>query len=1049
MKFVNIEKIKDVLAKLISKKEMIENNYFQSLLVFNNMLKVDPNNDSLVEQISKRKETLDESVNSTILYLDNLIRTLTLVVEKVIRNKEFSDFAYHEGNRLSHTISPDDLDANYSYEKGLRNLNDNNSLSHNVAEQEAMDFAEVSNEFNDFLDFVNKEYEYTTPTEVKQGLLNDQEYSFDDKISKLEDFFKKEFDSINLQNQMLRDQNINLHETINKIENNSNYHSSSLYNKRSWDDSELYFSALDKSVNTAVEKFDYVSEKMTNAINILSINQIESLEKISLPLIKSLETALKTLTSDFSNIKKENEIYRKQLDDYKTIVNNLKFDYRSKEFELKTSYESWLNNVRKISELEEILNSQSDEIKKVYEEKNDLINRLEDKIYQTNDFVNQVVYEKELLIQQNNDLFKQVDDLKKEISGENQFDDYIKTISIEDLVEKEANKIVESKIELMIKNYKDEVEKLKSDSLSYFMEVKDNDERILEKIINEKNADSIESESQKIIKNLEKKLENIEHRIKVNDSIKEKTEDTINDLNQLLGEGPYSMIEQEKSFLSNKFDLLEKKIFESLERVKILEDDKANEKNNKQEEISNDKLDSLFVQSPLYEDFSQRLVGKEIEINALKAENYRILEENEVINNVLNETIQKITINSSKMKEIENLLTKQDYEFMILNDEKNNVIDSLYKAIKDRDLSNIEKIEYLKKLDKYDFSNFAKKSLENKNFNGDLLDYIKQEVEKLVSNEINSLKNKYQKELEQINIKYENNLHGPVVGGIVPYIRSTRLETFKIDDEYFNLNVDENLKKEIDEYLSYSPEITEEKEIYEEILSTNKDLNSHEFIGEGENILDVTIENDSPWNIDVIDDSKVKVIHEKISINKPLKQEEKLIKKLSERNNDLEDKIKNLQNIINDKFDEQSRNNKNIINELTYARSEPIYYIDPSAINISQVSQNIKNDLLSQQIIQSDEIDKKIRESMKSFKEDNDKELSNLNRKIDSLSETNINNTSIVGSIFDTQILEDKSSLYLEREIINSTDKLLQLQKELLSLENEIIIEEKKVIVEL
>lgn len=226
-------------------------------------------------------------------------------------------------------------------------------------------------------------------------------------------------------------------------------------------------------------------------------------------------------------------------------------------------------------------------------------------------------------------------------------------------------------------------------------------------------------------------------------------------------------------------------------------------------------------------------------------------------------------------------------------------------------------------------------------------------------------------------------------------------------------------------------------------------MNSHEFIGEGENILDVTIENDSPWNIDVIDDSKVKVIHEKISINKPLKQEEKLIKKLSERNNDLEDKIKNLQNIINDKFDEQSRNNKSIINELTYARSEPIYYIDPSAINISQVSQNIKNDLLSQQIIQSDEIDKKIRESMKSFKEDNDKELSNLNRKIDSLSETNINNTSIVGSIFDTQILEDKSSLYLEREIINSTDKLLQLQKELLSLENEIIIEEKKVIVEL
>ncbi|MDE7075588.1 MAG: hypothetical protein K2O21_03045, partial [Malacoplasma sp.] len=358
-KYVDVAKIKEVLKKLNSKKSMIESSYFQSLTAFNNMLKVEPDNPILLTDVSRRKENLDETVNSAISYLDNLIYTLTIVLKKVSLGEQLIN--EQSGNFI------DGLDLN---NKNLVVSDAKDESQAVVAEQiqdldyltsEVREYAEVSDEFNKYLDQINQEFQYYSPKEVKQGLLNDQEYNFEAKLSELEENFKKELDIISSHNKILEEQNTNLQSTLNKIEDKSNYHLSSLYNKRTWDDSELYFSALDKSVNNAVEKFDQASEKMTNAINVLSINQIENLEKISLPLIKSLEKFLKTITNDFSTVQKENQIYRKQLDDYKNVIFKLKTDNQSKDDELKNSYNSWLANVRKISELEEILNEQSDD----------------------------------------------------------------------------------------------------------------------------------------------------------------------------------------------------------------------------------------------------------------------------------------------------------------------------------------------------------------------------------------------------------------------------------------------------------------------------------------------------------------------------------------------------------------------------------------------------------------------------------------------------------------------------------------------------------------
>ncbi|MDE5775076.1 MAG: hypothetical protein K2H51_01945, partial [Malacoplasma sp.] len=647
--------------------------------------------------------------------------------------------------------------------------------------------------------------------------------------------------------------------------------------------------------------------------------------------------------------------------------------------------------------------------------------------------------------QQNTDLYREIDSLRREKAGENELDEYIKAVSVEDIVSKEANKIVESKMQGLMAKYQNEIEQIKNNSISYFMNVQENEERVLEKLVLEKNDDK----QGEIIKSLEKKLANLEKQLKNENKIREKTEDTINDLNQLLAEGPYSMIDQEKTFLSNKFNLLEQKIEESLERVKYLEDEKLNSKNDVV--IDESELNDLFLSSQAYQDFSQQLLGKELEIDALKAENKRIHNENIAMNSILDETIKKITINSSKMKDLEELLTKQDYEFMILNDEKNSVIESLYNAIKDRDLTKVEDINNLKKLDKYDFSDFAKQSLDEQVYYGDdLLSYVKEEVEKIISKEIESLKNQYETDLKAINSRYEGSLtdrmlnqpaqSGQVIKEIVP-ITTSYLP--RIDDRYFDIGDDLELKKDLKNYFANLSKQSPNN-ISEEIIYSNKNSDSSEFIGEGKDILDISINGNTPWNFDEdveVNGTVTKILHEKIESN----TEKDLVERLSSRNDDLENKIKNLQKIISDKFADEiyknhSQNKFNV---------QPFYFDYQSAT----LGQDVKNQILNQQLIQSNEIDKKIQDSINALKQENSQQISNLNKKIDNIVESNnniyINDSYVDSSVDSFEIMEDRSSLYLEREIIDSTDKLLKLQKELLSLESEIINEEKRIIVEL
>ena len=1057
MKYVNLEKIREVLLKISQKKQNIENTYFQTLTHFNEILKSDPNNKDLLIKISVRKKTLDDSVNKIIIYLENLTIALSNAFAQISNNQDLLDDGENQEYLITKPITPQDLDTQFEYEKELRNYKSSQSLDFSILEKEASEYDKISSVFDTVINEINKEFEYSAPKEVRNGLMNDSEYVFDDKLNLIETSLRNEIENNSVGTKFLEEQNKYLMDTLNKVATQN-----ALTPQGKNLDSELYFSTLDKTVNAAVEKFGVASEKMSNAINVLSINQIESLEKLSLPLIKSLESTLKSLTQDLEVTRNENNYYRTQLDEYAKTIAVLQKENNLKENELKSSYDSWLSNSRRVSELEEIVNEQSNDIKSFYEEKNDIITMLEQKIVDTGKFINNIIYEKELLIEQNSNLFDEVNRLKQQVSGD--LDGYINTISLQDLVEKEANKIVESKIQSLVNRYKEELEQIKSDSISYFLSVKDNDERIFEKLIEEKEQN--QNDVSDAVKTLETKIQKLEAKWEYDAKLKQSTQDSLNDLNLLLGEGPYSMVEQEKTFLSSKFDKLEQRIEESLERVKTLEDEK--EKAPKPKTFDESQLDDLILSSKIYGDITNQLVHKDFEIDALKSENFRIHQENLAISSVLDETIAKIASNSNKMSEIETLLTKQEYEFMMLDEEKNRVIDKLYNAINKQDATAVEQIDNLTILNKYDFSKFAKSTIDDyfqKNENSqvprvDLLDYVKQEVAKVIDEEIDALKAQYEQKLKALDEKYDYTLlpkfRQPVIFSQQPFSKTITLDFPKIDDKYFDLEENLELKKDLQEYFESLKNTNEDIVVEEQIVDEDQETQefdkptlNYEYIGEQDNLLDVTFEKQlNPWEEKEQTPQVVKKAVNKIikhTITNP--KENELIFKLSNRNDDLENKIKNLQKIINDKFNQEIQKNREKI-ELTYnqpvVESAPIEFIAPDYAAIHK-------DLYSNQINQNQTINNNLQKMLVDFKVEQNQQLDNLNQKIDSInkniSETHISNESN-WSVFENSLKENNNSL-LEREIINSTNRLLNLEKELLVLETEIINEEKKVIVEL
>lgn len=1040
MKYIEIDRLKSFIAKIQEKKQRIETNYFNTLNIFNDVLK-NTTSEQTIAEITNRKQKLDTATNAAINTLDDVERKLKnalIEIEQDIENGIWNTFekAREIANDIDRaaSINPTDVYSNrLEYVKELRDTVEYGRISDSWSDSEVYEFESTNMEFqNSQGEFSKTTYE--SPTDVKAGLLNDEQYAFEDKLNNLERKLDREIEKLRVQGQTLESHKDAILSAIHNLEINSLRNPDGFGNQINKftpaGDPELYFASLDKSVNAAVQKIDAMSDKIATAISILSSEQVINLEKISLPLIKSLESTLGNLTKDVTLLKKENNDYRRQLDDCKRVIDSLTQNNREKDMELDSSYKSWLESTRKLNDLEEVLLEQSREIQVLDDDKNQIINDLEKKILDTSDFLTQTIYEKEMLMRENEELVLTIQRIKKEHEEEktSQIDEYVNTVSIQELVEKEANKIVDNKMSALLNRYQNEVEKIKSNSLNYLLSKEsindDGNKFVFDDLIDE-NEKSQLAVLQEHIKKFEKQISNLESKIKQDNEIKEKTEDALNDLNSLIGNDPYNMIDQEKMYLNKKFGQLEQKIEESLQRVTELEEQKAYDA---KKELSNDELNELFISSPLYGAIKSELDGMEEQVSILKNENTKIVEENYAMNNIIDDTLRKLTINSHKMKEIEELLTKQEYEYMILNDEKNNVIDTLYSTLKDRDLSNMDELPDLKSLDKYDFSDFAKRSLDqdNKLESIDIMQYVKEEVEKIVSEELKFMKYKYDKELSDINEKYNASLEEHELKQVTEKDElDEMLNEFKEDYEGSNLLGENEIISDLKQKQEQLDKKIESSEVVVQVMS-NK--NAKAWNNDNVDGLDVSLSTSfNEW-----DANSKPILNNHYVTNKELEN-------LNAKNVELEQKIQELQNMINQKSYEQIH-----IYEKQQITSKPVEINIDNSIN----NEEMLNDLKASQEQQLREIEQRLESSLGLIKNDQIKQLDKLNKKIDNIK---VDNTEVLsGSVFDKYFNESNNpNRYLEKEIMESTDKLLKLQSLLLNLENEIVREEKKVITDL
>lgn len=1025
MKYIEINRLKTFIEKIKEKKERIETNYFNTLNLLNEALK-STTNDQIIANITSRKQKLDAATNSAIDTLDGVERKLKnalIQIEQDIENGVWDDFdkARELANDIdiAANINPTDVFNNrLEYVKELRDVVEYGDISNSLQDAEVYEFESTNQSFESTIDDINRSLKFDSPNDIKAGLLNDEQYAFEDKLNVLEQKLDREIEKLKIQGKTLESHKDAILTAIHNLESNAlkggfDFGNNPISANNKSFNPDLYFSALDKSVSNVVEKLDDMSAKMSKAIAVLSSEQVINLEKISIPLIKSLETTLHNLSNDVVTLKKENHDYRRQLDDCKKIIDNLSQNNREKEIELDNSYRTWLESSRKLSDLEEVIVEQSREIQILDDDKNQIITELEKKILDTSDFLTQTIYEKEMLMRENEELALTIKRIQTEHEEEKNsaIDDYVNTISIQELVEKEANKVIQSKVSTLMDTYKDEIEKVRSQSFESLINNKE--DSVFDEIVFDAEKKSEFDSLNEAMKKFEKQLASLESKLAHSEQLEEKNKDTINDVNKMIGDSAYNMVDEEKSYLSKKFGELEQKIEESLQRVTELEDQKTVES---RYEMSEDELNNLFMSSPLYGAIKSELHGREQEITILKSENEKIIEENQVMNYVLDDAIKKMTVNAGKMKEIEELMARQEYEFMILNDEKNNVIEKLYATIKDRDMTNMEDLTQLKSLEKYDFSDFAKRTLEQTDdYNTqEMMFYVRDEVEKIVNDELRYLKNKYNNKLNEINEKYQ------------------------LDQLNKEKEIQEQEQSDFDELINdirtdfQGSNLLGEDEIMHELKEKNA------MIDDSIEGLDVSINSRrNAWE----KESQPDISKSHHSVINPEKEKE--LRDLNNRNAELEQRIRELEQMIIDKSNSAIEENITTNNSVNYTTNQQVY------VDYKQNDEAIYEDLRKSQEEQLKEIESKLQNSIGSLKDNHLKELNELNKKIDNI-KFDEQSPSINEAILDKYFKNSNSSnRFLEKEILESTDKLLKLQNLLLNLENEITKEEKKVITDL
>lgn len=765
---MSISNKKEILELIINKKLIIENNYFAISKIISDILNNAKDKD-IIKLAQNKQLALDNAINFAISELEILIQNFidSLKSGDIERHKQIEremqqkiDELSLKTQELTKDLSNVGIVNNPSVNSGQNEIygtfdkateKDVNNLFGKKAVNEIKDLRqgvlidslntpsprELSIFDDVYFDEVAAYNDYKSNKDdvlVSKNLKNEfgqlDGYSTIDQIDDVEKRLYSEINDLKIENKLINDTNKTILSKIAKSKNN--VLDTNLVDTKSMD-------MLDIAINNMISKIELT--KFPDVSKEYEINY-KNLENIGQTLIKSLENNLENLSKDVEILKNENTEYRNQIANYVNTINNLKNERLIKEQELNESYMAWVSSNRKLQDLETLLDQQSVDLNDLDGQKNIIIDSLEKKLRDTINNLNEVLIQNEELINRQEELeeFIRVNDIRNDY-GVSVFDQEIEARSLQDLVEHEANRIVDKKMTSMLSKYKEELELLENKVKENIEGINTNKDILTYEFEKQDNNKEYINELQEKIKKFENKILKLENKIQETLETESKTRETINSLNELL---EYDQIKEDvmESEVGQKLKSLEKMINETVDKINYYESSNYSHPypDTSDKELSPSEIEDLIKSSDLYSGIKAELIRLENQVNNLKSENIQIKRENFEINNELDDSLQKFTYNTMKMKQVEELLNIQTEELERLNFEKDELINALESKVKETSETNNA---YLDELSKYqeaydqDFD-LNLDNVNDYNVNYDQ-DYSRENIELLIDKRVNEL----------------------------------------------------------------------------------------------------------------------------------------------------------------------------------------------------------------------------------------------------------------------------------------------------------------------
>ena len=719
-----VNNFKEIADRVIQIKQLIENNYF---LISNKIQKImsSSNDKKLIDHCLHKQKVLDDGISQISALLEKIAARYYIDIES-----QQNEFLKTKEKQLLEKISYLEKEVQ-KRENQQHNLIDNADVENNFGNGNLNEIKDLRSELN----LINKAIENN-----EYELSGFDSIGFEDfatsvrKIASENEALKDQLVEKDLKDEFFKQQNIDVMNSLNELEKNltDKIEQMKTDTALAWDTNtnlirQLEQAKLDGSygingnqintgaleqldiaINSMISKVENSNDNTQNLLDSFSKSlELKNLETMTSAIVNSLEKNIESLTSELNELKNENKLYREKNEEKQNLINSLKEDSIRKENELNNSYGAWVYNNKKLEDLQNLLDKQSVELYELDGQKSVIINTLQDKLISVHGELEKLIQEKNDLLNYQNELLEYIEENKKVFEfayGVSEFDDDVEATSLKELVEKEATKVLDSKVSELLNRYRTELneieESLKTSFLKYQTpnDTKDLLASEIEKLDNNDLISSLESK----VDSFDRKIKNLETEFRDYKTNKDKTLYALDDLNEALGTGfddyKNNIMDDEIKFKLDRFEnQLSEKIKKAIDE-KIKELNLSSQANEQQEYYLTDSdIEEIVTNSNLYNEIKNEVKLLQSQVGILKSENSKIKEENKNVNYQLDNSLNKFTYNNEKMREVESLLAHNIEELERLNNDKDELILELERRLK---ISGIDKIKEPKQKDR-------------------------------------------------------------------------------------------------------------------------------------------------------------------------------------------------------------------------------------------------------------------------------------------------------------------------------------------------------------